>query len=477
MKPIKTSLPIIGYWDTRQGGRPENQDSCGFIDTELGFIALVCDGMGGGPAGQLASSTAVQKIVEYIVNAPEGITRVEALKNAIEYAHKSIVEMGNEKPALKGMGTTVTALLINKQSAIVAHVGDSRIYHFRRGRKIFRTADHSMVAELVRSGTLTEEQARLSSQSNIITRALGGQLENLAEAYERPYEKGDRFLLCTDGVWGMLREKELIRKTAKTASLSGAIDATVIEVDEIGRNNGNTHDNLTMALIETKQDSILKEKMSKRTILILCAMAAALLISLIANGLLASKMLGNNSQSQEIEQLNRQLEQKDKQIADLQGQVQNLKHDVAYSKQETADAMKDAAKAQMDAAKQKEEAANKAQQEAEKKVQEAKVAAEQARKSAEQAQKAAGDIAQLRKALISLLTTAGNTAKKADRETSRQKAITQLKVMMKKDTGNSSVYQTVINKLNEGTAKMDETQNKRVLGHYNAIIKIIKELK
>ena len=474
MKPIKTSLPIIGYWDTRQGGRPENQDSCGFIDTELGFIALVCDGMGGGPAGQLASSTAVQKIVEYIVNAPEGITRLEALKNAIDYAHKAIIEKGNENPSLQGMGTTVTALLINKQSAIVAHVGDSRIYQFRRGHKIFRTADHSMVAELVRNGTLTEEQARLSSQSNIITRALGGQAEQLAEAYELPYEKGDRFLLCTDGIWGMLPEKELIRKTAKTASLSGAVDATVIEVDEIGRNNGNTHDNLTMALIETKQDSILKEKMSKRTILILCAMAAALLVSLIANGLLASKMLGKNSQGQEIEQLNRQLEQKDKQIADLQGQVQKLNHDVANSKQETADAMKDAAKAQMDAAKQKEEAAQKAQKEAEKKAQEARDAADQAKKSADQAQKAASEASKIREAIIASLTKASTLKEGKERQEIRNHAISSLKNLMAKDSRNKSVYYEIIKRLGDRIATSNSDQAK---GHYITLVNKLKNLK
>ena len=265
MKPIKTSLPISGFWDTRQGGRAENQDSCGFIDTPLGLAAIVCDGMGGGPSGQLASSTAVQKIVEYIMNAPEGMSRSEVMKNAIEYAHHTILQMGTQKPALRGMGTIVAAVLVNDYSAIIAHVGDSRVYQFRWKRKIFRTADHSMVGELVRNGTLTEEQARLSSQSNIITKALGGNLTNLAEVTERPYEKGDRFMICSDGIWGMMPEKELIRRTAKTPSLSGAVDGTVVEVDEIGRNEGNTHDNLTIAMLEMKKDSKLKEKMSKNT--------------------------------------------------------------------------------------------------------------------------------------------------------------------------------------------------------------------
>ena len=474
MKPIKTSLPITGYWDTRQGGRSENQDSCGFIDTELGFIALVCDGMGGGPAGQLASSTAVQKIVEYIVNAPEGISRLETLKNAIEYAHKTIIEKGRENPALQGMGTTVTALLINKQSAIVAHVGDSRVYQFRRGRKIFRTADHSMVAELVRSGTLTEEQARLSSQSNIITRALGGQAEQLAEAYELAYERGDRFLLCTDGIWGMLPEKELIRKTAKTPSLSGAVDATVIEVDELGRNNGNTHDNLTMALIETKQDSILKEKMSKRTILILCVLAALLLISLIANGFLASKLLGDNSQSQEIEQLKHQVEQRDKQIADLQSQVQKLNHDVASSKQETADAKLDAANQKEAAAQKAKEEAQKANEEAQKAKEEAQNAAKKAESSAAQAEKSASEASKARSAIIASLTKASTLKEGKERRLLRKNAIDQLKQLVSKDSKNKAIYNDVIEKLGNSIATSNTDQAK---GHYLALIKKLKSIK
>ena len=251
MNAIKTSMPYVGYWDTRQGGRAENQDSCGFIDTDKGLIAVVCDGMGGGPGGQLASTIAVQKIVEYVVGAPQDMPRTEMVANAIEHGHQAILAKTAETPALRGMGSTATVLLINEQSAILGHVGDSRIYQFRHGKKIFRTADHSMVADLVRNGTLTEEQARLSSQSNIITKALGSKLTNLAEVTERPYEKGDRFMLCTDGIWGAMPEPELIKRVAKTPSLSGAVDGTVLTVDDIGRKNGNHHDNLTIALLET----------------------------------------------------------------------------------------------------------------------------------------------------------------------------------------------------------------------------------
>ena len=261
MNSIKTTNPIIGYWDSRQGGRSENQDSCGFLDTPHGHLAVVCDGMGGGPAGKLASTIAVQNILGYVGNAPVEEKPAEVMRKAVESAQQAILEEVGKRPELNGMGTTVAAVLIGNEAAVVAHVGDSRVYQFRRGKKIFRTEDHSWVAEMVRNKSLTEEQARLSSQSNIITRALGGKSDELADIDILPYEEGDRFMLCTDGIWGMLTEKELIQRAAQTPSLAGAVDGLVLEVDEEGRHSGNTHDNLTLAIIETKSNSIKKGKM------------------------------------------------------------------------------------------------------------------------------------------------------------------------------------------------------------------------
>lgn len=338
MKPIKTSLPVLGYWDTRIGGRNENQDSCGFIDTPHGLIAIVCDGMGGGPAGNLASSTAVQKIVEYVINAPVGQNRCEIMRNAIEYAHRCIVNIGDENPGLKGMGTTVASVLINKHSAIIAHVGDSRVYQMRMGFKIFRTEDHSMVAELVRNKTLTEEQARLSSQSNIITKALGGNASQLADVYERPYEKGDRFLLCSDGIWGMLPEKYLVKKIARTPSVTGAADSIILEVDETGRKNGNKHDNMTIALFETKTNSKLKEKMSKRILIYFVILAVICLLSISANVFLTKELNKPNESDSEMTQMESTIRQKDKDIIQLQDSIKKLNKEVIKSKLETADA-------------------------------------------------------------------------------------------------------------------------------------------
>lgn len=466
MNTIKTATPIAGYWDTRQGGRVENQDSCGFLDTEKGLIAVVCDGMGGGPSGQLASTIAVQKIVEFVVNAPVDMPRTEMVAQAIEYAHQSILAKTTENPALRGMGSTATVVLINGQSAILGHVGDSRIYQFRRGKKIFRTADHSMVGELVRNGTLTEEQARLSSQSNIITKALGSKLTNLAEVTERPYEKGDRFMLCTDGIWGAMPEGDLIKRVAKTQSLSGAVDSTVIKVDEIGRANGNKHDNLTIALLETKQDSILKEKMSKKTLRILIALAAVCLLSVILNIVLLTRNT-DKSHDSEKEALITQNEERGQRIRALEDSINVLLGDVANSKQEAANAT-------MKVAQEKESAAEKAKQEAEQKAKEAQDAANRAEQAASQAKQAAEAIQKSRSGVIVQLTKISGMNENAERKSLRTNVIEQLKTLATKDAKNKAAYDDVRARLGDKIASDTPEKSK---GHYNILIKKLQNIK
>ena len=164
---------FIGFAESRIGGRPENQDSYGFKDTELGFLVTVCDGMGGGPGGKTASSIAVNEIITGIEEASKDEEVANIIIKAIRRANMAILEAGNQTPELQGMGSTATVLLLSEKSAFLAHAGDSRIYQIRGGKKVFRTFDHSVVFDLVKQKVITEEQARLSAQSNVITRALG----------------------------------------------------------------------------------------------------------------------------------------------------------------------------------------------------------------------------------------------------------------------------------------------------------------
>lgn len=137
--------------------------------------------------------------------------------------------------------------------------------------------------ECFKNGTINEEQARLSEQSNMITKALGANSDIEADIVELPYEKGDRFMLCTDGIWGMFPERKLIDIVAGTSSLGGAVESIVIRVDEEGIANGGKHDNLTVALIETNSNSILKEKMSTKIRNILFALIFICCVSIAGN--------------------------------------------------------------------------------------------------------------------------------------------------------------------------------------------------
>ena len=280
---IDTKQPFTGYGESRQGGRCENQDSFGFADTKFGLLVTVCDGMGGGPGGKMASSIAVKEIIDGVMETNDDETPSNALLKAIHRANHAILTVTEENPRLKGMGTTCTAVLINKESAVIAHVGDSRVYQLRHHRKVFRTFDHSLVFGLVKEKVLTEEQARLSDQSNIITRALGLEAKLDIDITERPYEKGDRFMLCTDGIHGTMPEKELVQRATKSKNVGQTIDDLAILVDGMGRKNGGGHDNLTIAIIETQKHSILKEKMSTLNKIILIGLASLLLVSLVFN--------------------------------------------------------------------------------------------------------------------------------------------------------------------------------------------------
>lgn len=281
---ISTPKQFTGYAESRIGGRAENQDSVGYAETPFGFLITVCDGMGGGPGGKTASTIAVNEIIRGVIegNQEEEISNI--LIKAIRRANLAIFTKGDEVRTLKGMGSTCTVLLINKECAYISHIGDSRVYQLRGKSKVFRTFDHSMVFDLVKQGVITEEQARLSAQSNIITKALGIKPDLEVEVTVRPYLSGDRFLLCTDGIHGTMPEKELIKHLAdKKHSLGAIADELATIVDGTGRAEGGGHDNLTLALIETNINSNLKEKMSKKTKLLLSALTIVCAISIIGN--------------------------------------------------------------------------------------------------------------------------------------------------------------------------------------------------
>ena len=260
MELIKSdSLLLRGVVDTQQGGRPENQDDYGAAETPLGFLFIVCDGMGGGPAGKTASYMVKYEIINALKGCNQQTPCDKAFRMAVGIAHETLLRKMEEMPALIGMGSTFVAVLISGHSAFIAHAGDSRCYHIRGKRLLYCTQDHSLVGELVRKKALTEEQARTSPQSNIITRGLGSVSNNTPDIVEVPYKKGDKFILCTDGVWGIMPHKELMKRFTVKVDNKIILNDLSVEIDRIGNRNGGYHDNHTMGIIEMDCSSSLKD--------------------------------------------------------------------------------------------------------------------------------------------------------------------------------------------------------------------------
>ncbi len=324
------------------GGREEQQDAAGSIQTKYGFLIVVCDGMGGAKGGATASKMAVSIILQEVENSPYSNPLV-ALLDAITKANAEIFYRSRDDEDCQGMGTTVVALLLQQEKAIVAHVGDSRVYQLRkpelfgkRVQKVYRTNDHSKVFELVKRGIIDEEQARVSNESNIILRALGIKpTVDIDLQDDIPYLKGDRFLLCSDGISGAVPEKQLLDLLTAKHDVETTVNNLINTINKIGLNDGGGHDNMTAALVECNDNSTLKTKVDVKSKIITSVLAGVLLLSLAGNViLLIQKGEDNNSTSAKgkIEVMSDSLNSKNKQIAELTEEVKKISNTLKVQK-------------------------------------------------------------------------------------------------------------------------------------------------
>lgn len=293
------------------GGRKENQDSFGTIQSKLGLIVVICDGMGGASGGKIASELAVETFLSQIKHTTEP-DPLKALISAIQLANTKIWKLAKQMTDLLGMGTTLVAILINDEKAIVCHVGDSRLYQIRRGKILFKTKDHSKVYELVKRGIITEEQARLSDESNIILRALGNKEHVDIEINDQlSFEKGDRFMLCSDGISGALPESQLLTIINQKIKPGILTNEVIHKINKIKFENGGGHDNLTIGIIDVKFNSKLRPKTKMKTKIILSALVFLLMLSLLFNVLLYFGKINADDKEQiepQIDTLKNQIE-------------------------------------------------------------------------------------------------------------------------------------------------------------------------
>ncbi|MBQ7488788.1 MAG: Stp1/IreP family PP2C-type Ser/Thr phosphatase [Clostridia bacterium] len=190
--------------------RTGNEDSA-WMDEEKGIFA-VADGMGGHLAGEVASALAIDAVRK--LAGQELQPDVLSLETMVREANLSIARHAQEHPECSGMGTTLDMLWENGRYVFIAHVGDSRIYRFRKGQIEQITRDHSLVAELVRGGIITEAEARVHPRRNIITRALGTDGYNEPDILIINREESDIWLICSDGLHGMVPDAEMERIVA-----------------------------------------------------------------------------------------------------------------------------------------------------------------------------------------------------------------------------------------------------------------------
>jgi serine/threonine protein phosphatase PrpC len=255
---LKGKLTFVGQTDTGRV-REHNEDTIA-TDADVGLLVLA-DGMGGYNAGEVASGIAVKTITNLVregllredlasIDRSTGLTRPSiVLRDAITRANKIIYQTARSQAECEGMGTTVVAALFYDNRISIAHVGDSRLYR-QRGSQIAQvTMDHSLLQELVDRGFYSPEEAQRAANKNYVTRALGVEPQVEVEVQEHPVDKGDIFILCSDGLSDMVEDED-IRLTISTFGAN--LDTVAKQLIQLANENGG-RDNVSVVLAQANE--------------------------------------------------------------------------------------------------------------------------------------------------------------------------------------------------------------------------------
>ena len=258
MSSLKGKLTFVGQTDTGRV-REHNEDTIA-TDADAGLLVLA-DGMGGYNAGEVASGIAVKTITNLVreglaredlgsMDRGTGLSRPSiVLRDAITRANKIIYQTARSQAECEGMGTTVVAALFYDNRVSIAHVGDSRLYR-QRGSQIAQvTMDHSLLQELVDRGFYSPEEAQRAANKNYVTRALGVEPQVEVEVQEHPVDKGDIFILCSDGLSDMVEDED-IRLTISTFGAN--LDTVAKQLIQLATENGG-RDNVSVVLAQANE--------------------------------------------------------------------------------------------------------------------------------------------------------------------------------------------------------------------------------
>lgn len=226
--------------------RKENQDAFA-VRTAFGHtICVVCDGMGGAAGGQLASSIAVSTFTEEMAKRLTPDSKPDRLRElsvvAVALANRAVRKAARSSQEYQNMGTTLVSAVFFDGGAVIANVGDSRAYHITRERIVQVTRDHSLVEHMVERGDITAEEARRHPSRNLITRALGPDVNPECDCYTCRLEPGEYLLLCTDGLVNTVTDQEI-----KAEVLRGDTETCMDRLLALSKSRG-ASDNVTVVL-------------------------------------------------------------------------------------------------------------------------------------------------------------------------------------------------------------------------------------
>ncbi|HLM74571.1 MAG TPA: protein phosphatase 2C domain-containing protein, partial [Polyangiaceae bacterium] len=217
---MSTNLNVAAHSSTDAGRKRKNNEDAFLVDGDIG-VYVVADGMGGQNAGEVASNRAVQVFRERIAAGASVLRRLSddpsqenraagqaLVEKAIQSACADVFKLALSDPKLRGMGTTLTSIVVAGAAGVVGNVGDSRVYLVRAGRAYKLTEDHTLVAAQVKSGSMTKEEAQRSPLRNVLTRAVGNQESVQLDTLLVDLMPSDRIVLCSDGLHGYVPEDE-----------------------------------------------------------------------------------------------------------------------------------------------------------------------------------------------------------------------------------------------------------------------------
>lgn len=243
---MEISLTSFGQTDVGLK-RQKNEDSF-LIDESLGLF-VVADGMGGHKGGDMASSMAVASMKEVIAlgreKKPDNFSPREALMTGYMQASQSIYHKSHvDNPELQGMGTTLVTSLYYQNRLYIANVGDSRAYLLRDGKMWQLTEDHSLLNEHIRAGLIRDADVEQFQAKNVITRSVGFEREVMCDIIEKPVQAGDRYMMCSDGLCGLVGAEQLLN----LCLIKNIKESVTLCIDEAKKNGGD--DNITVVMMD-----------------------------------------------------------------------------------------------------------------------------------------------------------------------------------------------------------------------------------